>query len=171
MSVTKLQMTAASLATVAALITGYEGLTHKAYRDPIGIPTICYGTTRGVKMGDRATQAECDSYLTGDIAIALNTVQSCATVPLNDNQMAAFTSFAYNVGPGKVGVKDGFCVLRNGNKPSFLRALNRGDYTAACNGLLDWTGARSNTGMVTLKGLVKRRQSEAATCLREVNLK
>lgn len=53
----------ATLATVIGLATpmiqDHEGLRTNAYLDPVGIPTICFGETLGVSMGDTATVAEC----------------------------------------------------------------------------------------------------------------
>ena len=44
----------AGLAAVAiAIVGGFEGLRTVAYRDQVNIPTICFGETRGVQMGDR----------------------------------------------------------------------------------------------------------------------
>ena len=49
--------TAAGLIAVG-IVGGFEGLRTKAYRDVVGVPTICFGETRGVKMGDTATDAQ-----------------------------------------------------------------------------------------------------------------
>ena len=38
------------------LIKSFEGLRLSAYRCPADIPTIGYGTTAGVKMGDTITK-------------------------------------------------------------------------------------------------------------------
>ena len=48
----------ALLAAAVALVSGFEGLRNYAYRDPVGIPTICFGETRGVHMGDYKTTQE-----------------------------------------------------------------------------------------------------------------
>lgn len=51
--------TAGFLALTSTGLIETEGLSTSAYRDPIGIPTVCVGETRGVKMGDRYTREEC----------------------------------------------------------------------------------------------------------------
>ena len=42
------------LVLATALAVPAEGLRQKAYKDPVGIPTVCFGSTKGVKMGDYA---------------------------------------------------------------------------------------------------------------------
>ena len=50
---------AIALALAVALAAPAEGLRQVAYRDPVGIPTICFGSTRNVHMGDTATVEQC----------------------------------------------------------------------------------------------------------------
>ena len=59
----RLKRNSALAAATVALVGGFEGLRNYAYRDPIGIPTLCFGETRGVKMGDFKTTAECKDML------------------------------------------------------------------------------------------------------------
>ena len=44
---------------ITGVIKHNEGLSLTAYKDSAGIPTICYGETKGVKMGQRATLSDC----------------------------------------------------------------------------------------------------------------
>lgn len=139
-----------------------EGKSNPVYLDPIGIPTVCYGHTGPeVKMGMRFTDAQCDELLRKDMEVAARTVLSCYpdALSLNPNQFGAFQSFAFNVGPGKRGVKDGFCTLKSGATPSHLRKLRAGNVAGACTDLNQWTKAAG----VPLRGLTVRR-------LREINL-
>jgi len=142
-------------------VAAFEGIRHTAYQDSAGVWTICYGHTRGVHAGMRATQAQCDAWLLEDLAEADAIVDRCMPDTMGASRRAAFISFAYNVGPGAEGVKDGLCVLRNGNKPYIRRMSEQGRWQEACDGLLAWTKA----GGVELRGLVKRRHSERALCL------
>ncbi|MER5174127.1 glycoside hydrolase family protein, partial [Thioclava kandeliae] len=48
---------AAAIALAITTIAPWEGKELRAYRDIVGIPTICFGETEGVKMGDVATEA------------------------------------------------------------------------------------------------------------------
>lgn len=40
-------------------IAGWDGKRNQAYRDIAGVVTICYGSTRGVQIGQHMTGAEC----------------------------------------------------------------------------------------------------------------
>ena len=87
-----------------------EGRRLGAYRAPIGIPTICEGWSRGVQMGDRATQAECDLLTRQDIQEAWEVFERWVPAHVRngmpDQTLAAFLSFIYNVGPGQAGTPD-----------------------------------------------------------------
>lgn len=159
----KVRLAAALGTSVAAallyLVPQHEGTVYAGYLDPIGIVTACTGHTKTAEMRPY-TKAECEELLAQDLLEANRTVDRCVSVPLEPHQRAAFISFAFNVGPGKVGVKDGFCVLKNGRTPSFLRRLNSGDYAGACAGLEAWRTA----GGRVFRGLVKRRADERALC-------
>lgn len=158
----KAKVFAAGLAAAVAFVPVYEGLRYRPYKDPVGIWTDCYGHTgKDVVPGRVNTQGQCDVKLYQDLLTANATVDRCTKVPLTDNQRSAFVSFAFNVGPGGKGVKDGYCTLKSGVQPSFLRKLNSRDYIGACNGLSEWTQA----GGQVLPGLVKRRAHEVKVCL------
>lgn len=153
----------AATAACFPIVKYSEGEYRDAYLDPIGIPTICYGHTGpAVKVGMRATKAQCDAYLAADLAVAAQTVARCFpdADKLNPNQFGAFQSFTFNVGPGQKGKKDGFCTLKSGAEPSHLRALKAGDYPRACSYLSQWAKANG----VPLRGLVIRRQAEINLC-------
>ena len=55
-----------ALAVATAAVAIFEGYRPQAYADPVGIPTICYGHTAGVRLGQRKTQAECEALLRAD---------------------------------------------------------------------------------------------------------
>lgn len=57
----KTQQIAGAVTLAIVLVAGFEGIRRTSYRDPVGIPTICYGHTQGVKLGQTKTQAKCDS--------------------------------------------------------------------------------------------------------------
>lgn len=162
-----------SLASVLSIATpfviDFEGDPYKhlnAYLDPVGIPTICAGITMGVKMGDRYTPKQCDEAMSYALLEAISIVQRCSNVPMNEYQLAAFASFAYNVGPGGKGVKDGFCTLRSGRTPSIIVKLKAGDYIGACEGITEWLGPKVNGK--PLPGIVRRRNAERDLCLTPV---
>lgn len=161
MTTLKAKIVALGLAGSLAIIPVFEGLRLKRYRDPIGIWTDCVGHT-GPDVRAVNTPAQCDQKLMQDVLTAWGVVQSCVTVPLNPNQRAALVSFAFNVGHGEAGVKDGFCVLKNGNQPRFLKSLNAGNYAAGCYGITSWVNAAGKP----LPGLIKRRATEYQLCMK-----
>ncbi len=150
----RLKRNSALAAAAVALVGGFEGLRNYAYRDPVGIPTICFGETRGVKMGDYKTTAACKDML-GDRLVEFETgMARCLNAPdkLPDPAYTAFLSFSYNVGTGA------FC------KSTLVRKVNGGDLRGGCDELLKWDKAAG----IRLPGLTKRRQQERALCLEGV---
>lgn len=141
---------AGALAIAASLVAGAEGLRTAAYEDPVGVPTICFGETRGVKMGDSATVEQCRAMLAGRLVEFSTGVDRCMTRRVPDESYAAFLSFAYNVGTGS------FCGS------TLVRKANAGDLVGACNELPRWDRAKG----IRLPGLTKRRQDERALCLK-----
>lgn len=147
---TSKQRMALAAAAAALIAAPFEGLRQYAYRDPVGIPTICFGSTRGVKMGDFKTIDECKALLTREMAEAISTVERCAP-GLPVNPLAAFASATFNVGPRLV------CDPR---QSTAARLLREGRVQEACDQLLRWNRA----GGVVLPGLVKRRAAERDLC-------
>ena len=136
------------LVALTGLVGGFEGLREYAYRDPVGIPTICFGETRGVQMGDHKTTADCKAML-GDRLIVLSTgVDKCLVVPVPDKTYEAYVSLAYNIG-----VK-AFCGS------TVVRRANTEDVLSSCDAILLWNKA----GGFVLPGLDKRRHVERDLC-------
>lgn len=127
-----------------ALIKQFEGLRLEAYLDPIGIPTIGYGHTQGVEMGDRITEAEAENYLRSDLEIGENELNRLE-VALNQNQFDALSSFIFNLGIG------------NFRRSTLLKkVLNNPCDTSIGHEFMRWVYA----GGVVLKGLERRRRAE-----------
>lgn len=137
------------LAIATLLIGSAEGVRYNAYKDPVGIPTICFGYTHGVQMDDVATPEECKQLLTDETVSVGLKVSNHVKVTLSKEEQAAYTSFAYNVGSAAFA------------RSTLLRKLNAGDRTGACNELPRWIYAKG----VKLPGLVKRREAERQLCL------
>jgi lysozyme len=151
--------------TTATLITTYvpqfEGELYIAAPDPIGIITACNGHTKDVDRNHTYTKEECAQLLEGDALDANDVVDRCITVPLTPGQRFALVDFVINVGPGKDGVKDGLCVLRDGRQPQLRQRFNRGDYAGGCRALTEgWNTARG----IFLPGLATRRKKEREIC-------
>ena len=151
MAKTRLRKGAAITAVVVAFVGGFEGLRTVAYRDPVGIPTVCFGETKGVKMGDRYTVAECKAMLTESLISHEAGMRKCMRNPdaVPDGAYGAFLSFTYNVGVGA------FC------KSTLNKRLNAGDIRGACGELTKWNRA----GGIVLPGLTRRRAAERDMCL------
>ena len=154
---TPAQRRAAVVALAAAIAVPAEGLRQTAYRDPPGIWTICFGTTLGVKQGDRRTIEECRAFLMRDMLESVATVERCSKVTLGINQTAAFADAVYNLGPK---------VVCDTKRSTLARKLQAGDVTGACNELPRWDKANMGGVMVALPGLTKRRAVERETCLK-----
>jgi lysozyme len=137
-------------ATAVAAVGAYEGLRLAAYRDPVGVPTVCYGETRGIRMGQKFTKAECDQMLLKALDEFGDGIEKCVpnlkSVP--EKRYVAHLSLAYNIGVG------GYC------KSSIARLQKAGDDLAACDRFLLYNKA----GGRELAGLTKRRKDERAMC-------
>lgn len=141
-------------ALLTATVGEHEGLRLKAYKDIAGIPTICYGETLGVKMGQVHSKAECDAMLAKRLQVFVAGVERCISKPMSVEQKVAFTSLSYNIGTG------GFC------KSTVARKFNAGDTRGACDAMLSWNKARVGGTLRPVKGLTTRRQEERALCLK-----
>lgn len=142
-----------AIASVAALglvmgavgvnsLKGHEGKRNRAYLDPVGIPTICYGHTGpDVRMGMSLTDKQCDELLIKDLTAHDRAMHRCVKVKMTRGQHDAVLDTFFNVGPGKL------C------KSTLVRKLNAGDYAGASRELPKWKYA----GGRVLPGLVKRR--------------
>ena len=81
------------------LIKKYEGCKLKAYRDPIGIPTIGYGHTKNVTMGQVITEKQAEEYLKQDVFSAECKVRALnARYHWTQAEFDALTSFCFNIG-------------------------------------------------------------------------
>ncbi|MDA8483609.1 lysozyme [Pseudomonas resinovorans] len=160
----KARLLAAAILVATPVVGKYEGRNLVAYLDPIGKPTICDGWTHGVRLGDRATPAQCDAYtrqgLEDAAAIFSRWVPLHVIDSLSPETLAAFLSFIYNVGPGGRDVKDGFVWLKNGGHSTMLRHLQAGRVAEACAQLPNWVSAAGKK----LGGLVRRRAAERQLC-------
>lgn len=129
-----------------SLIKEYEGYRSKAYLDTGGVPTIGYGHTRGVQMGQECTPEIAEAWLEADLDEAEKAVSRLVKVPLTDNQYAALVSFTFNLGVARL------------QSSTLLKKLNAGDYAGAQGQFGRWVFDNGKE----LPGLVKRRAAEAA---------
>lgn len=141
----------AAVASAAALAAGFEGLRQYAYYDPVGILTVCYGSTTSVQKGKKYGLDECKARLDADMLQAISIVDTC--VPnLPGNVLVAFGDAVYNMGPK---------IACSTEKSTAARLLKTGKYEAACQQLPKWNKAAG----IPLPGLTKRRAKEMEVCL------
>jgi lysozyme len=89
------------LAIATALVQRLEACKLSAYSDSVGVWTLGYGHTAGVKRGDTCTQDQAATWLCQDLAVAedrLNTATFGSTTPLTAHQRAALISSVHNAG-------------------------------------------------------------------------
>lgn len=81
------------------LIKKFEGCRLQAYLCQAGVPTIGYGHTAGVKMGQTITQVQAESFLRDDLVkFEQKVMKYDAIYHWNQNQLDALVSFAFNIG-------------------------------------------------------------------------
>jgi lysozyme len=147
---------AAAVALSAPVAMAYEGLRTKPYRDPVGIPTVCYGET----------EREMRQYTPDECAVMLRARQARDYAPqvlrcapgLSDQRrsapFAASIDFSYNAGTAA------FC------RSSMARAFNARRFADGCRAFGLYDKARLNGRLVVLKGLSRRRAAETTLCLK-----
>jgi len=128
---------------------GLEGREYVAYRDVVGVLTVCDGHTGSdIVTGKRYTDKECDALTRKDLTRIAAQVDPHIKVPTTETQRASIYSFAYNVGATAT------------INSTLLKKLNAKDYAGACAELKRWVYA----GGKKWKGLVTRREIERAVC-------
>ena len=141
-------MSKRSLEKAVALIKEFEGCRLKAYKDPVGIWTIGYGRTKGVKPGMVQTQSQADADLLADLERRGARVEKLLKVKVNDHQFGALLSFAYNLGLGGLKKSRVLAMVNDGVPDSPERVAKE-------------FGRYCHAGGKVLKGLVRRRAAEA----------
>jgi len=126
------------------LIKHYEGKYNKAYLCPAGIPTIGYGHTKGVVLGQVCTKEEAEEWLQDDYSEAESGVLKAVTTSLLPNQLQALASFVFNLGIGRF------------KSSTMLMLINRREFADAAKEFDRWV----NAGGVKLPGLISRRAEE-----------
>jgi lysozyme len=138
-----------SAAAFVSLIVS-EGWTDKAVIPVKGdVPTIGFGTTDGVKMGDKTDPITSVKMAFRDITKFEGALKQCVKVPLNQNEYDAWAQFTYNIGA------TAFC------ESTAAKLLNEGRYQEACDQMLKWVYVKGSK----VQGLVNRRQKEHEQCM------
>lgn len=147
------RMQLAGLALSASALVGialHEDYSSRAIIPvPGDKPTIGFGTTDGVKLGDSITPPKALQRALQDIQQYEGAIKRCVTVPLHQREYDAYTSLTYNIG------QTAFC------NSTLVRKLNAQDYEGACKEILRWDRFQGKP----LSGLTKRRQAEFQQCV------
>lgn len=126
------------------MIKKFEGCKLTSYICAGGVPTIGFGHTNGVRLGQTISMKKAEEYLKEDLVKFENGVENCVKVPMSQNMFDALVSFAFNVGNGAL------------KTSTLLKKLNSKDYEGASEEFLKWNKA----GGKVLTGLVNRRKEE-----------
>ena len=97
-----------------------EGCRLVAYRDAAGVPTIGYGHTKGVRMGDRISEYWAKELLKQDIAYFESEVRKLGVVR-TEGQLDALVSLAFNIGIGRLKRSTLLRVIREGGSRNQIR--------------------------------------------------
>ena len=147
----KIRLAVGALAVSAAALVGiatHDGYRSEAYKDTVGVPTIGFGETAGVKMGDKTTPERALVQLLESTEKHADAIRQCIHVPLYQHEFDAYVSLAYNIGAGN------FC------RSTLVKKLNAKDYAGACDEIKRW----NKVGGKVLPGLVIRREAEYRMC-------
>jgi lysozyme len=143
----------AALALSAVALVGLalsEGYTSTAVQPLPGDKwTYGFGTTEGVKAGDKIAPPQALQRKLADVQKFEGAVKQCVHVPLYQHEYDSYLSLAYNIGTAA------FCAS------TLVRKLNAYAYEEACNEILRWDKYKG----LPQAGLTARRKREHRTCL------
>ncbi len=126
-------------------IKRHEGLRLEAYQDSVGVWTIGYGSTGGVRPGDVINEAQAETLLRIDLQTAEREVNR-HLLPLKQHQFDSLASLVFNIGIGAFRKSTLLKRLKmDVNHPDIVNQFNRWVYG----------------GGKILPGLVRRRREEA----------
>lgn len=122
------------------LLRSFEGFRPDAYLDIVGVPTIGYGFTKGVHLGDHMNEDEANARLEIEVGAFEQGMHETGT----ENQLAAMTCLAYNIG------------LAHFLTSTVRRLHEQEDFQGAANAFRMWNMA----GGRIVPGLARRREAE-----------
>ena len=162
-AVAALAVLASTLVSVG-MFEGWEGNAKPPL--PGDHVTAAHGSTtdenrKPFKLGTKVDPVRGLILLGRDVEDAARMVRKCAPYPMHPGEFQAFVMLAQNIGPGKGGVKDGFCLNKEGKTAIIPRRLAVGDYKGACDAILLYGNFKGKP----LAGLATRRRAEYQTCL------
>lgn len=142
--------------TGLALTRASEGLFLVAYRDPGGVPTLGYGHTKGVRMGQTCTKAVAEQWLREDMQEAEDTMRlylpDSIERELPQAAWDALADFTFNLG------HQAFRNPRTNSLTGIARALEARRWDDVPAQMMRWVYDNGRK----LPGLAVRREAEAA---------
>ena len=132
-----------------ALIKSFETLTLTAYPDSGGVPTIGWGHTRGVQLGDTCTAEQAEDWFVEDTQAAIEAIDTSLTTHISQPQFDALVSFTFNVGSGAEA------------HSTLIKLINARRFASAAAEFLKWIHVEG----VPSAGLERRRKAEQALFL------
>ena len=132
-------------ATLIAAIKKFEACELTAYQDSVGMWTIGYGHTAGVKKGDKITRYQAEQFLKEDLAKFEAVADKCKRLS-TQGKYDAVLDFIYNCGPANFNASTLKKYIESGRKAWEIQEE-----------FLKWVYAKK----VKLGGLVTRRIWEA----------
>lgn len=126
------------------LVASFEGCVLHAYLDQRNIPTIGYGHTGSVIIGDVCNEAQAQAWLSEDLEVADGAVNRAVKVPLTQNQFDALSSLCFNIGSGNFATS------------TLVKDLNASKGQAGADQFLVW----DHTNGQVNQGLTRRRIAE-----------
>lgn len=138
-----------ALEIASSFVKEYEGFSATPYLCPAGYWTIGYGHLCN-KDHPPITKEEATTYLIKDMSVALKAVQKYCPNIVDDNaKVAALTSWTFNLGAGSLA------------SSTMRKRIIEGNFTAAAREMQRWNKATVKGKKVVLRGLVRRRKTEA----------
>ena len=154
----------------AAMCASYEGYAAHPYVDTVGTGrpiTWCYGETKAdgpvPPMGTFFTKQQCTDQLIKSLVKYDNGIKKYVKVVMSPNTEAAMVDAAYNLGFGVFAHGKMTVYLNRGgdfNPNGKQTAAYHRSHSPACDALKNYVRAQGKV----LKGLVRRRNSEAELC-------
>lgn len=139
-----------AIKTARNIINEFESCKLIVYLDPVGIPTVGWGTVvtpaMGLEVGDAIIQDLADKWRDDKIASIVKFLNGVVTHPMSDGHKAAFISLIYNIGEGAF------------HRSTMLKHFNAGNVEEAALQFKRWVFA----GGKKLRGLARRRTAEEA---------
>ena len=127
------------------IIKEFEGLRLDAYKCPAGVPTIGWGHTKSVKMGQHITVQQAEDMLVEDIA-PIERLLNGLKINFRQEQFDALVSWIFNLGSGNFK-----------GSTMYKRIIENAKDEEITDQLIRWDKASGRP----LLGLMKRRVAEA----------